>query len=518
MMRPTFVVRLKVVGVALGLGMAALQAADPQQPSMMGATRDQLIARYGEPKSQIVAGNRVVLFFARDKFVLRDGVVIEVERLPDAAARAPTPPSQAQPAGAAAESTAAPSTGERATKVDAASAGLPPGSAPSVAMPQPGQLPAPTEVKTAPPEPKFQIKSVRAPGAPEPQPVTKPEAASPSATAQTPVGPAAPTPSASPGAQPAPTTENPGGTTRAPEVAPTTMPAPGGATPAAGTVASVTPTTTPEEPKAEEPEVKAEQEKKVKAKRPVRRRVASEPDIPDTEEILVTKGNWFIVFAVTAIGVGYILWRNHQRRLALVATSVSRTPFNVPVQVKSGVVFNTDLLQKLEWRRFEELVASYYAKTGVVAVRTKSGPAAPVHIKISWKGEPRPFAYVQCIAQPAGLIDVKPLQELVNVLTAEDIRRGYVVSSGKFSVSARDLAEEKHITLLPGDIFVEKLNALPDSARSELMQETTAGDYTTPSCPKCEAKMVRAPENPALWRCPTHMDVELPVREGGTAA
>ena len=41
----------------------------------------------------------------------------------------------------------------------------------------------------------------------------------------------------------------------------------------------------------------------------------------------------------------------------------------------------------------------------------------------------------------------------------DDIRRGYVVTTGKFNVPARDFAEEKHLTLLPGDIFLEKLNA-----------------------------------------------------------
>ena len=98
---------------------------------------------------------------------------------------------------------------------------------------------------------------------------------------------------------------------------------------------------------------------------------------------------------------------------------------------------------------------------------------------------------------------------VVTVISAEDIRRGYVITTGKFNVPARDFAEEKHLTLLPGEIFLEKLNALPDAARNELMQEVTTGDYTTPSCPTCEAKMVRSPEDSSVWRCPAHPDVTL---------
>src|SRR4030095_15941392 len=109
----------------------------------------------------------------------------------------------------------------------------------------------------------------------------------------------------------------------------------------------------------------------------------------------------------------------------------------------SGNGFTEDQLTKLEWKQFEDLVVSYYSKTGVVAVRTKTGPESPVHIKISWKGEPRPFALVQCIAHPVGLIDSKPLQALVASLATEDIRRGYIVTTGKFNVAARDFAEEK---------------------------------------------------------------------------
>jgi restriction system protein len=104
------------------------------------------------------------------------------------------------------------------------------------------------------------------------------------------------------------------------------------------------------------------------------------------------------------------------------------------------------------------------------------------------------------------------LLDLVIALSADDIRRGYVVSTGKFNVGARDLAEEKHITLLPGDIFLEKLNALPDAARAELMQQVGSGDYSTPTCPKCETRMVRAPDDPMMWRCPVHPEQQIPAR------
>ena len=85
---------------------------------------------------------------------------------------------------------------------------------------------------------------------------------------------------------------------------------------------------------------------------------------------------------------------------------------------------------------------------------------------------------MQCIAQPAGLIDLKPLQALVKALEADGIRRGYIVTSGKFNVQARDFAEEKHLTLLASVVFLEKLNALPTAARIEIVHSIGAKDST----------------------------------------
>src|SRR4051812_38670968 len=94
-MPPTFAHELRVRCVAVALILAtACGAAEPTQPSPVGLTQEQVLSRYGEPKSQIAAGNRVVMFFAKDRLVLRDGVVVEHEKLASDVVRrpAPTPP------------------------------------------------------------------------------------------------------------------------------------------------------------------------------------------------------------------------------------------------------------------------------------------------------------------------------------------------------------------------------------------------------------------------------------------
>ena len=52
---------LRAICVAVGLLLVTARGAEPVSP-LIGATKDQVLARYGEPKSQIAAGNRVIYF------------------------------------------------------------------------------------------------------------------------------------------------------------------------------------------------------------------------------------------------------------------------------------------------------------------------------------------------------------------------------------------------------------------------------------------------------------------------
>jgi hypothetical protein len=497
--------------VAVALLLATARAAEPA-PSLIGATRDQVLTRLGEPKSQITAGNREIMFFAQQRVVLRNGVVVEVEALP-----AETPPKR-PPATPTPSDAPAPkeSTTERSSGTQPSTSSTVPSTAPTTTTPSETATTAATPATTAPaaPEPKLEIKSVRPPSASGARPAPKQEVAPAAPTKTTPAAPSATDITTTKSAPSAPTTApaappRPAATVTPKAETPTTVPA-----------TSHTTVTEPT-PKAEET-AKTEEttpaaapapiEKKTKTA-PAARRPAREVETPSATEQIFTARTYIFTFIIIAGGVGYLIWRFRQRQLLLAATSVSRTPFAAAPVAGGGAMFTPELLAKLEWKRFEDLVAAYYSKTGVVAARTKSGPSSPVNIRISWKGEPRPFACVRCIANPAGLIDAKPLQDLHAVLAAEDIRRGYVVTSGKFGVPARDFAEEKHLTLLPGDIFLEKLNALPEAARAEIMREVATGDYTTPSCPKCEAKMIRSPEDPSMWRCAAHPEQQIPVRK-----
>ena len=456
--------RLKACCVAVGLLLVTASAAEPVSP-LIGITREQLLSRRGEPRSQLVTGSRAVYLYPNERVVLRDNVVIEVELLaPEPEAPRATPPAAAAPAEAE-------PAGDRAAPV----------------------APAP-----APTDPKLEIKLVRPPSKDG-----RPAASEPAR----PVPSVRPTTLPEPAATPPPVVEvTPVPQTSIREEAPP---------PVSKQPRPAQPLAVPEA--VEEPAQKTSVQPKqatpppaAPAPNPVAPIASSAPPPAESPPSGVF-GVRTYALALLVLGVViFLYWRLRQRKLELAASSVENTPIvTASTPVFTGTNFSAELVGQLEWKRFEELVAAYYNKTGVVAARTRNGPASPVHIKITWKGESRPFAYVQCIARPSAPVDLKPLQTLVAALDADNIRRGYVVTAGKFSAAVRDYAAEKHLTLLSGDMLIEKLNALPVNARSEIMQAVSAGDYTVPSCPECEASMVRSPGNPALWQCPKHPEQRM---------
>ena len=457
------------VCAALFLVVAMPVLAQQKPASLIGVSREQAITRLGEPKSNIKAGSREVLFFTRLRLTLKSGFVIESEELLDE----PAPKRAIEPAPSA-----------------------------PAAAPNSGQLvaPQPQSGGPAPTNPAYNNQSTAKPGSDKTVVAAKPSASTAppaleikfikSSSARSSPLPAA----MEPATNPRPAAEF------TPEAGslPTSAPVATGVMPVTNARAVETKPAAPTQRAAESPDtqhptvieeisrvsvdpIKPAVDPKKKAAVRQRWRLRRDAETEEDPVQLFSTQSYLIATVALVIGGGYLWWRRQQRLLALAASSVSQAPFDAPMAVDTAGQFTAEQVSKLDPKRFERLVASYYAKTGVVAERTNLGPAAPVHIKIFWKGEPKPFAGVQCHANPPALIGSQPLQALFASLSAEDIRRGYVVTNGKFNVEARDYAEEKHFTLLSGDIFIEKLNALPPAARGDLLKETSIEEPAMPA-------------------------------------
>ena len=169
----------------------------------------------------------------------------------------------------------------------------------------------------------------------------------------------------------------------------------------------------------------------------------------------------------------------------------------------SAPVLDAELIRALEWKRFELLVTRYLAATGVQAALTGPGADGGVDVVLTRPGEGRPFGYVQCKAWGSELIGVSLIRELFGVMAADKIREGLFVTTSDFTPEAKAFAAANGVVLIATADLVLRLGQLSEPVRRGIVAEVTAGDYTTPSCPACERKMVWR-EKPAFWGCPKY--------------
>jgi restriction system protein len=172
-----------------------------------------------------------------------------------------------------------------------------------------------------------------------------------------------------------------------------------------------------------------------------------------------------------------------------------------PIQTPPPQI-TADLLADLEWRRFEILITAYFQKTGYRAWRNRVGADGGVDILLAWPGEQQPCACVQCKAWKTYTVGVKPVRELFGVMAGDRIPEGYMVTTGEYTSEARDFAQGKPLTLISGRQLLDRLKQLPEADHASILREITSGDYTTPTCPRCDVKMVerQGPKN-LFWGC-----------------
>ncbi len=157
--------------------------------------------------------------------------------------------------------------------------------------------------------------------------------------------------------------------------------------------------------------------------------------------------------------------------------------------------WSLELLQKLEWRRFESVVAAYFRESGY---RTKScnlGADGGIDIYLYKNNELQ--ALVQCKAWSKTLVGVKEAREFFGVLTLHRVKLGFLITSGRFSLDAINLARQIRsqgrcrVDLVTGERFLGFVSQLPANQQNKLLEFATDGDYSTPTCPHCGIKMVR---------------------------
>lgn len=153
--------------------------------------------------------------------------------------------------------------------------------------------------------------------------------------------------------------------------------------------------------------------------------------------------------------------------------------------------WSLELIQEIEWKRFEDVCQQFYELKGIRSECTPLGPDGGIDIRLFQDdSDPKkPTAIVQCKAWGSSFVGVKPIRELLGVMVHEKIGKAFFMTSGSYSDEAKAFAAPNRITLIDGKMLLAMFQRLPESTRAQLLEFATAGDYTVPTCPSCGTKM-----------------------------
>ena len=177
----------------------------------------------------------------------------------------------------------------------------------------------------------------------------------------------------------------------------------------------------------------------------------------------------------------------------------------VPSPTARPTEWTATLLRSLEWKRLEELCEGFWKAQGYPARNTGPGADGGVDVVIADSRDAnRIFAIAQCKAwsKPVG---VEPVRALWGAKHHFDAQLAIFYSVSGFTTDASTFAAGKNLKLVSGDELLRQLKTLPEAERTALLAHVTRGDFSTPSCPKCEIKMIRKTGRAGrsdFWSCP----------------
>ena len=149
-------------------------------------------------------------------------------------------------------------------------------------------------------------------------------------------------------------------------------------------------------------------------------------------------------------------------------------------------------LNGISWPEFELLVGEAFRLQGYTVIENAGrGPDGGVDLELRKGGQ---TFLVQCKQWKSYTVDVKVVRELYGVIAARKAAGGFVVTSGSFTLPAKEFANGKWLHLIEGPQLHEMIkvaraagtNAVLAKAPSE-PQLRPAG---APECPICKSSMV----------------------------
>lgn len=149
-----------------------------------------------------------------------------------------------------------------------------------------------------------------------------------------------------------------------------------------------------------------------------------------------------------------------------------------------------EVLQQIEWKRFEELLEGLWQARGYRAEMTGRGADGGVDIRLYRPSAPdKLLGVIQCKSRASEPVGVSVARELFGVMHHEQVPLGILAASSGFTAAAREFAAGKHLQLWDGDEVLRQVLMLDADAQASLLAHVTRDDFWTPTCASCDVKM-----------------------------
>jgi restriction system protein len=185
---------------------------------------------------------------------------------------------------------------------------------------------------------------------------------------------------------------------------------------------------------------------------------------------------------------------------AIIQLDIEQEWASPPNKAINAAQWTLELLLALEWKRYELLCKEWLIVNGYNARLTTIGADGGIDIKIS-NAQRKMIAIAQCKAWRQK-INVNLIREFYGVMTSEHVTKGYFFTTSDFTADALHFSRGKNIELITGEYLLKQILLLDANKQQYLYQLATEGDYSTPTCPSCNIKMIkRSSEKGEFWGC-----------------
>lgn len=172
------------------------------------------------------------------------------------------------------------------------------------------------------------------------------------------------------------------------------------------------------------------------------------------------------------------------------------------LDLRNPIELTLGLLRQLEWSRLQELVLGWYQACGIEAQLASPASAGGVRIFLYRTDSHRPAAYVVCTPAVDASVATRLAHELVASMEADGVGEGVFITAGRIGPAVVGAAGAARVEWIDGARFVEAFGALRVEDRDRILRGVTRGDFTTPTCPRCQAKMVlERRDGKPVWAC-----------------